>query len=91
MTAYIIGYDLKKQHQNYTDLIDAIKKISPTHWHILDSTWIVSTSLNASQIRDRLSPFVDSNDKLLVAKLSGEAAWKGFDDAGSKWLKDVLS
>jgi len=26
----------------------------------------------------------------MLSKLSGEGAWKGFNDEGSKWLKDNL-
>jgi hypothetical protein len=34
--------------------------------------------------------YIDSNDALLVVLLSGEGAWFGIDDDGSKWLKDNL-
>lgn len=85
MASYLIGYDLNKTGQNYETLIAEIKKIG-AWWHHLDSTWIVKSDLTAVQIRDKLSPFVDSNDELLVALLSGTAAWKGFNAAGSDWL-----
>jgi len=58
---------------------------------VADSTWIVSkTDLTAEQIRDRLLPHIDRTDELLVAKLTGEAAWYGFDTEGSNWLKENL-
>jgi len=91
MPAYIITYDLSEAGQNYNDLIESIKKSYPSHWHMMQSKWIVSTSSSASDIRDHLSSFIDSNDKLFVAKLSGEAAWKGLSKEGSDWLKKVLS
>jgi hypothetical protein len=37
-----------------------------------------------------LQQYIDSNDELLVAKLSGEAAWTGFSDKCSNWLKENL-
>ncbi len=89
MTSYLIGYDLNKTGQDYKDLIDKIKTLG-TWWHCLDSTWIIKSNLTAVQIRDILRSHIDSNDELLVAKLSGEAAWTGFDDQCSKWLKDNL-
>lgn len=89
MAAYIIGYDLNKPGQDYTSLFESIKKIG-TWWHCLDSTWIVISTLTSSQIRDRLVKHIDANDKLLVAKLAGEAAWHGLDEQCSKWLKDNL-
>lgn len=36
----LVGYDLNRPHQDYGDLIDAIKALG-TWWHCLDSTWIV--------------------------------------------------
>lgn len=91
MASYMIGYDLNKPVQNYNDLIDAIKKVGTNWWHCLDSTWIVKTDKTAAQIRDELTPHIDhQNDELLVARLSGEGAWIGFDSKCSTWLKDNL-
>jgi hypothetical protein len=92
MSNYIIGYDLNRPRgqDDYPKLFDAIKQLG-SWWHHLDSTWIVATTYSAVQIRDHLSPFIDSGDELLVARLSGEAAWNGFDEKGSQWLKTTLS
>lgn len=54
------------------------------------SVWIIVTDQTAVQIRDYLGPCLDSNDKLFVAKLSGEAAWKGYKDSITQWLKKFL-
>ena len=89
MTTYIIGYDLNKPGQNYSDLHEAIKAYD-NWWHHLDSTWIIVTDDSAVEVRDHLKTYIDSSDELLVAKLSGEAAWTGFNDKGSNWLKDNL-
>ena len=90
MNSYMIGYDLNKTGKDYKGLIDKIKGTFSNWWHCLDSTWIVKSNMNATQIRDLLKPFIDGNDELLVAKLSGEAAWTGFDEACSDWLKKNL-
>lgn len=90
MKSILIGYDLNKAGQDYTGLIDKIEKTFNIWWHHLDSTWIVKTDLTCVQIRDILAPFVDSNDELLVVELSGVGAWHGFNEKGSKWLKDNL-
>lgn len=89
MKSYIISYDLNKPGQNYNDLYEAIKALG-NWWHHLDSTWIIKSNLTAVQVRDSLTPHMDSNDKILVATLSGEAAWKGFNQKGSDWLKNNL-
>jgi hypothetical protein len=86
----LVGYDLNKTGKDYSGLIAKIKGEVDNWWHCLDSTWIVKTSLTTVELRDRLKPYIDSNDELLVAKLSGSAAWVGFDEQCSKWLKDNL-
>jgi len=89
MKSYIIGYDLNKSGQNYNSLIEQIKNLGV--WcHCLDSTWIIKSDSTAKEIRDYLKNFIDSNDELLIACLSGEAAWIGFSNVCSNWLKDNL-
>jgi hypothetical protein len=91
MKTYVVGYDLNRPRgaDDYPELIEAIKSYG-TWWHHLDSTWIVKSDLRAADIRDALMKHVDSGDELLVASLSGEAAWIGFGEKGSAWLKGNL-
>ncbi|MEQ1156603.1 hypothetical protein [Acinetobacter sp. BMW17] len=88
--SYLIGYDLNKSGQDYSLLIEKIKEIANGYWHHLDSTWIIKHPGTATDIRDVLAPFIDSNDELLVVKLAREAAWKGFNARGSEWIKTNL-
>jgi hypothetical protein len=89
MSTFLIGYDLNKTGKDYKALTDEIKKLG-AWWHHLDSTWLVISSLTASQIRDKLKPFIDSDDELLVVLSSGVGAWTGFNQSGSDWLKNNL-
>jgi hypothetical protein len=90
MKSYFIGYDLNRPGQNYPELFAAIRAMGGW-WHYLDSTWLVRTTLTAQAVRDRLSPHIDRNDELLVAELSGAAAWVGFNEHASTTLKEILS
>ena len=90
MKTYVVGYDLNKPGQDYTDLIKALKAY-PDWWHYLDSTWIIKTDWTHAQIRDDLWQHMDSSDELVVMRLSGEGAWAGIAEKGSKWLKDNLT
>ena len=89
MTTYMIGYDLQVPGQDYSDLHEAIRNLG-SWWHCLDSTWIVNSTSDAKQLRDSLLPYVDVNDRLLVAKISVDAAWTGFNQSCSDWLKSNL-
>ena len=89
MSTYVVTYDLMKQGQNYDCLIKKLNAYS-THWHAQGSVWIIESARSATQIRDDLTPCLDANDKLIVARLQGEAAWYGYSDNISRWLKDRL-
>jgi hypothetical protein len=85
MAVHMVGYDLNKPGQDYSDLIDAIKAYK-TWWHHLDSTWIIETNQTAVQVRDNLQRYLDKNDELLVATVGAPAAWYGFNKEGADWL-----
>lgn len=91
MPTYVVDYDLNNPGQNYSRLANAITNRYQTHWRMLMSTWVIHTYDSAAQIHNHLYPVIDPNDKLFVAQLSGEAAWDGLSDAGTRWLKDVLN
>jgi len=88
MRVYAITYDLNRPGQKYELLYQAIKNLG-THWHFMQNTWLVCTALSAAEVRDHLARYVDSNDKLFVAKVT-EAAWQGFDDNGNRWIKQQV-
>lgn len=83
---YMICYDLNTPGQDYTKLHDKIKSFG-TWWHHLDSTWIVKSKKLASEIRDDLDGFIDTNDELLVVKFGDSWAGKGLEKRAYDWLK----
>lgn len=91
MQTCLIGYDLNKPRgdNDYPNLIEAIKGLSDTWWHHLDSTWLVATDQTVVAIRDQLSPYLDSGDELLVVRLQqGEWASSGLSDKAVEWLRN---
>jgi hypothetical protein len=97
MSVFMIGYDLH-EGEDYEDLIDAIKALTKSWWHCLDSTWFILSDSNASTIRDALKPHLkksDANngDKLLVVKVDTPTNWActgSFSDDCKSWLKNNL-
>ena len=67
---YMITYDLNSTGQRYSELISAIKKTSNgcwcTYWK---SSYLIQSPLSPSQIADRLKPYLDSNDRLIVIEV----------------------
>lgn len=68
--AYLISYDLNKPGQDYESLYKAIKGCSSYWTHVLDSVWIIKSSLSADVIRDRILAVIDKNDSILVIQVT---------------------
>ena len=91
MASYIITYDLAKPDRNYPKLIEGIKKLTGTWARPVQSTWIVAgNEITCVYVRDTLRQLIDANDKLFVARLTGESAWTGLGGDESAWLKNNL-
>lgn len=88
--AKIVTYDLRKPEtsEDYKKIIDRLKQY--THCKLTESCWIVSTSWSCKEIRDDLNKYIDSNDRLFVANLSGESAWKGTMLSSDDKIKEIL-
>jgi hypothetical protein len=69
----MVAYDLKKPGQNYTGLIEELKK--KPWWHALESTWLLDTSETPAQVWARIKKYIDTNDSVLVIEMKkGTAA-----------------
>lgn len=84
MASFIVSYDLIA-NKNYDELYEAIRNYK-TYAHVLESVWIIKSSTSSSDIRDNLKSYMDSDDKLFVAKLNGESAWRNLDKEISDWI-----
>lgn len=87
---YNISYDLNKPGQDYPDLYSAIKRLSTSYCHPVDSTWYVVSDETASGIREKLSSAVDNGDSIIVTRATAPGAWTGLEDSVSDWLKNNL-
>jgi len=87
MTLYIVSYDLSYPRRDYESFSNAIQSYG-NWWYQTGSVWLIaSNNTSCAKIRDYLRQFIDSNDKLFVAKLSGEWAAIGFNDDEYNWIK----
>lgn len=80
---------LREAREKNLNLVEGIKNLG-NWWHWLEATYLVKSDLTAVEIRDVLKGHLASTDKLLIAKLSGSAAWVGFSDQSAEWLKTTL-
>jgi hypothetical protein len=85
---YSISYDLRQPGQDYSGLHAAIRSCGDC-WHYLGSTWLVDTPLTASLIAAKLRPFLDSTDRLLVIRVTGDSDGWLTPDAW-RWINERL-
>ncbi len=89
MKIYIINYDLRKQ-RDYDTLYKTIRSYQ-NYVHVLDSMWMIVSEDGALSIRDHLAKTMDIDDGLIVAQVTGEAAWMKLSDDAFHWLKQNLA
>lgn len=90
MTVKFVSYDLKKPGQDYESLIIAINAYNCCK--INKSDWLISTSDDCVEVRDYLKQFIDTNDTLFVAELSGKSGWwasYNLDKNTVNWLNSL--
>ncbi len=68
MAVFLVSYDLNKQGQNYTNLINAIKTYDG-YIECLRSQWLISTNKNIDTIYNHLKSKIDNNDLLLITRV----------------------
>lgn len=84
---YIISFDLKP-NRSYKNFADAVKAYG-TWARITESTYAVVTESSAKDVRDYLLQYLNPDDKILVIKTGGRAAWR-HAIADTDWLKKYL-
>lgn len=77
---FAVSYDLRNPQRNYEPLWKRLGEWKAQR--VLDSFWIIEWDSSCVAIRDDLAKYVDSDDGLLVAALTGEAAWTKLNDDG---------
>lgn len=86
MNKLIVTYDLCGVNKNYDELINRIKQF-PDCVKINKSTWVIKTTYDSENARDELKKYIDLDDYLFVAKLTGESAWNKTESLSSKVKK----
>lgn len=88
MKKYLIAYDLKGKGKNYDGIVNSIK-LAYKWSKVLETTWVVWADGPAETISANLSKYLDSDDSIIVLRLSDErdAGWKNITPASSEFLR----
>lgn len=86
---YLITYDLRVPGQNYLGLHQRIKFVCPNWIKPCESFWLVSTTLTAEQLANRLNE-IDATDKLIVLAVKQPGHVKGISDSDLNWMSNNI-
>lgn len=93
MASFLVTYDLKKtklndRHNDYNDLYKKLESYF-NYAKVSESSWIIQGDYTSSELRDDIKSILNKEDTLLVAKLTGEAAWRNCISTHEK-IKNTL-
>jgi len=91
MAIYIVTYDLRKEKssESYEKLISLIKQDGV--WACLgQSSYLIESNKSAVELRDSFNTALDNNDMLYVGTVSAPAAWHGYSQQVTDWIKAKL-
>lgn len=72
MQSYIVTFRAEGSIKNA--LVEKVIKSSPCWCHLMGPHWLIKTDLSATQIRDKISPLVGLNGRVVVAAVKRNAA-----------------
>ncbi len=91
MAIYIVTYDLKKDSppEKYNNLINLIKEGGV--WACLGgSSYLVETEESPVQLRNKYGQVLCQGDMLFVSTVSAPAAWRGYSQQITDWIKEKM-
>jgi CRISPR/Cas system-associated endoribonuclease Cas2 len=83
----LVAYDLRQPGRDYSPVTAALRS-APGWAHVQGSVWLLDTAETAEQWLDRLTPQVDANDSIFVARLQRNWWSKSLSDDVLRWLHD---
>jgi len=90
MNTVLVTYDLMAPGKDYSKLWEHLKSYTD-YIKPLESFWLLRTSYSAEGVRDKVRLYVDSNDRLMVIDVTGDAAaWLNLSVQQSQWIKNNL-
>lgn len=91
MNTLLVSYDLRAPQKDYGKLWDHLKSY-PNWARPLESVWLIKTASSAEAVRDVVRDhYIDSNDKLFVVDVTGQAAaWRNLGAELDQWIKNNL-
>ena len=94
MKTYIVTYRTDdapgEGHRDLGPVFSAIQSLG-VFAHVMESVWMVCTTLTAQQLHTRLAPRFSGDDRLLIVECGDAAEWRGIPLDTSVWLDNEFN
>lgn len=89
MNIYCVTYDLRSDgRKDYLGLYGKLKQCY-NHWHFLKSTWLVATTETANELWTRISPHIDTRDRVLIFEVASNFSGR-LPRTAREWIESNL-
>ena len=89
-TNLFVSCELNRPEKGYDRLVSAIKSLGDAWSEVHFGLWSLKTSQSAVQVRDRLKPALEHDDKLVIIDAAGgKVAWLNLDAKAAQGLHDL--
>jgi hypothetical protein len=88
MKTYVLSFDLNHGYDQ-SEIFEELANLGETQ-QALSSTWFLKSELTAKEIRDKLGAHLAADERVMVMKSGGPAAWRNVM-CDNKWLIENLS
>ncbi|GAH79038.1 unnamed protein product [marine sediment metagenome] len=88
MRVFVVTYELNQKNKDYSGFYNELKKTN-AWWHYLEHTWLLYTNETAQEIFDRLIPFIDNKDHILIVE-AGRNRQGWLPKKAWPWIEKVL-
>lgn len=87
---YLIAYQLADAEDYELDSVpNAIYNLDQDATNCFDNVWLVKTTANTADIKERLTKVMQPEDRLIVSA-AGDSEFAGFDLGTTAWLMDKI-
>jgi hypothetical protein len=91
MKLLLVTFSLRNSLRDYSDFFVNLRGNALNWWHFIEQTCVVSTRLDANSFAQKLIPYIEKTDSLLVAEIKPHEFQGWLPPAAWEWLNQTSS
>lgn len=86
MNLLLVTFSLRNQLRNYDQFFVSLRGNSIQWWHFIEQTCVVLTKYNKEELAERLYPYMEATDSLLIVKVTPNEYQGWLPNEAWSWL-----